>query len=104
MMIQPCGQEPVTVYHASPYAVQTVLGLREHLHQIARHCLNRPVRVQSIYGHIHEGTIVGVDSGHIYLQTAAAGDNRQLLAPSYYSSTILPLVLYELLVITLLYT
>lgn len=68
----------------------------------AYRCLNRHVRIQTINGQLYEGTVVHIDDGHIYLETAGYAQ-RQWIHP-HYSPAILPLVLYELLVITLLYT
>lgn len=86
------------VYQADPHWVTTANRMRENLYSLAFAHLHRYVRVQMIDGHVYEGTIVQVDDRHLYLQTAAY--DRAFFNP--FAATILPLVLYELLVISLL--
>jgi hypothetical protein len=54
-------------------------------------------------GHVYEGVIVTCRNGLLYLRVTAPAAQRNLLESYYYNTVILPLVLYELLVITLLY-
>ncbi|AWB46959.1 acetyl-CoA acetyltransferase [Paenibacillus sp. CAA11] len=94
------------IYQASPETVNNMRRYRDHIHQAAAPYLNRRVRVQTIDGHVYEGILVYLDGGLLHLQTthphhAVHSINRSFFNP--YSSAILPLVLYELLVITLLY-
>ncbi|MBH5318679.1 acetyl-CoA acetyltransferase [Paenibacillus sp. GSMTC-2017] len=68
-----------------------------------KHCgshMHKHVRVQTLDGHIYEGMILHVDRSILYLQIMMQ-DPRSFVNPY---NVILPLVLYELLVITLLYT
>ncbi|TYP70712.1 acetyl-CoA acetyltransferase [Paenibacillus methanolicus] len=88
------------VYQAEPGLPLTVQQIRKRLHDLSATYLHRAVRVESVDGVVYEGIIVHVDRCFLYLQCSAAiPDGRGFAAPY---STVLPLVLYELLVITLL--
>jgi hypothetical protein len=97
------------IYRADPNIAAAVKKLREKAGIACRKCLNRHVRVQTISGQIYEGMIVNADEHHVYLNVAAnQAHTRQFFpygSPYYnpYYSTILPLVLYDLLVISLLF-
>lgn len=96
----PSTPTAVVVYQAHTPLLQSVQQTRNALHQTVRQYTGRKVQVQNIDGQIWEGIIVSADRGILYLQvTPMHGypEPRALFGP-----TILPLVLYELLVITLL--
>ncbi|MDF2720399.1 MAG: acetyl-CoA acetyltransferase [Paenibacillus sp.] len=100
-------QQPL--YQAEPNLVQSVNQAKDRLHDIASKYTNHPVRVQTMAGHVHDGVIVNVDDCHLYLCVTVPSQTRGFFNPVaqqayYYNNVILPLVLYELLVITLLYT
>lgn len=69
--------------------------------------MHRGVRVQTMDGNVYEGTIVQVDDRFLYLSVPQATQNRAFFPGAFgfnpASNVILPLVLYELLVISLLY-
>jgi hypothetical protein len=101
-------QQPV-LYQADPNFIQSAKNVCDRIHEMGRHYMNHPVRVQTAAGHVHEGMIVNVDNCYLYLAVPAhSGYQRQWFNPWWqqaaYNNVILPLVLYELLVITLLYT
>lgn len=108
-MMQSPAQTQV-VYQADPEALKTIQSIQTKMNQLGGQLRNRKVRVQTSCGHIHEGFIVHVDGDFLYLnvQQDQYGMNRQWLNPLasayHYNNVILPLVLYNLLVITLLYT
>lgn len=88
------------VYQANQPMLQSVQNVRNMLHHTARQHIGKKVQVQNIDGQVWEGVIISADRGILYLQvTPMHGypEPRALFGP-----TILPLVLYELLVITLL--
>ena len=96
----PSTPTAVIVYQAHTPLLQSVQQTRNALHQTVRQYPGRKVQVQNIDGQVWEGVIVSADRGILYLQvTPMHGypEPRALFGP-----TILPLVLYELLVITLL--
>lgn len=116
MSIQPYGNRQL-IYQADPVHVDTVKNLRTKLHGICREKLmNKHVVVRTVDGHEYEGIIVFVDGGQIYLSLA---EDEELTrndpfrffpgpwgpyAPYNPAGAILPLVLYDLLAITLLAT
>jgi len=92
------------IYQADPETIQTLHNIRERVHHCCTDCMNRRVRVQTVDGQVYDGTITGMDHRHLYLSVPQSGGYRAFY-PGFYNpaaSVILPLVLYELLVITLL--
>jgi hypothetical protein len=91
------NKDPVRIYQANAQWSDQVLTIRRQLAAICEQCINRKVRVQTIDGHTYEGKVIGQEGSILFL---AASDQR-FFAP-YASSLILPLVLFDLLAITLL--
>lgn len=106
-MIQSPAQ-PQVVYQADPQAMKMVHSIQAKVNQLGRQLQGRRVRVQTADGHVFEGTIVNVDGNFLYLsvsQSQLPGHHRAWLgSAAAYNNVVLPLVLYNLLVITLLYT
>lgn len=108
------GQQQV-VYQADPSHAENVQAVRERLWKVCGGLLHRRIQVRTVDGHVHEGIVVHIDGSHIYLSvTQNRGDSRAFFPPFspfspftpfpfVPSSAILPLVLFDLLVITLLY-
>jgi hypothetical protein len=88
---------PVPIYQADPQWSDQVRLMRQQLTAVCGKCKNRRVRVHTVDGHIYEGTVIGHEGSMLYL---AAKDQR-FFAP-YAAGYILPLVLFDLLAITLL--
>ncbi|MDF2937790.1 MAG: hypothetical protein K0Q90_3163 [Paenibacillaceae bacterium] len=106
--VSPVGQ---VMYQADNQHVEAVKGVREKLHGICKQRLmNRHVMVKTIDGHEYEGIIVFIDDGNVYLSLAEDEElNKRFFpyGPGFYGpvnpgGAILPLVLYNLLAITLL--
>jgi len=96
---------PGTVlYQADAPTIQHVKSMRDHVKNICRQHINQKVRVETLDGQQFEGVIVNCDRGMLYLSVPHPHAHRAFYGSPYYSNVILPLVLYELLVITLLYT
>lgn len=111
------GQPSTVIYQADPAVVQHLHGVRESLHHSCKPYLNHKVKVQTIDGMMHEGIIAGMDSKHMYLMiTVNSEPARGFYNPYYhpypgtgypypapiYNNAILPLVLFELLAISLI--
>ncbi|WP_152395533.1 hypothetical protein [Paenibacillus guangzhouensis] len=107
-----CNQN--RIYQADEGFAGQLQKVREKLLPLCHQYKNRSVRVETIDGRTFEGTIIDVDAGHLYLQTQPG---RRTYYPSpypypypqpypyqnpSYSNVILPLVLFELLVIALI--
>lgn len=109
-MYQPAIAGHQIVHQAQPEEIRTLQTIRQRVHSVAPKCMHRRVRVQTIDGHVHEGVIAGMDGGIIYLNVQFSAGETRAFSPFYgpyynpYYSTILPLALYDLLVITLLAT
>ncbi|WP_054954658.1 hypothetical protein [Paenibacillus dakarensis] len=94
------GHQEQLLYQARPDHPQTLKSNRDHIHNLCNQHRNQHVRVETLDGETFEGMIMHCDRGILYLRLQATSGQRAL---SPFSSVILPLVLYELLVITLLY-
>jgi hypothetical protein len=92
-----------TLYQADSNMTRTLKSVRDHMHDICRRHVNQLVRVETLGGDVFEGIIVHCDKGILYLRLPGYGGPRSF-TPNTYNDVILPLVLFELLVITLLYT
>ncbi|MNI06620.1 hypothetical protein D3C73_596070 [compost metagenome] len=86
------------IFQADPSHVEVLRQIKDSHHHVCKQHLGHHVQVQTIDGHSFEGVIVYIDSRNLHLQVQ--GQQRGFYNPA--ASVILPLVLYELLVITLL--
>ncbi|MBP1996828.1 hypothetical protein [Paenibacillus eucommiae] len=86
------------IFQADPSHIDILRYIKDSNHSICSQYLGHPVRVETIDGHVFEGVIVYMDGRNLHLQVQE--QNRAFYNPV--AATILPLVLYELLVITLL--
>lgn len=116
------GQEQNVIYQADPAVIQHLNGVRDSVHQACKSYHNHKVNVQTIDGLVHEGTIAGADTKYLYLNVSVNGPMQRGFfnpyqpyqpyypgqGPGYYPGTpynnnvILPLVLFELLAISLI--
>lgn len=90
--------QPQVVYKANKSAVQALKKTKKKAYDACMQCMNRYVRVETANGEMYEGQIVNVDNNYAYLAAP-----QQQRSPFYYNP-ITPLVLYDLLVISLLYS
>ncbi|UQZ83146.1 hypothetical protein SK3146_02307 [Paenibacillus konkukensis] len=112
MYNQPEAVQLRPVYQMQPSVAQTLHSTKEQVRGLCRQYLHHPVRVQTVHGHTYDGVITHIDAYHVYLQMmpgnvrVVQADARGFLNPFFgagaYNNFILPLVLYELLVISLL--
>lgn len=94
-----------TVYQVNPDMASTLRSMRDQAQKSVHQNMNRRVRVQTMDGQIFDGTIVHSDGKHVYLSVQQPMDMKRGFFPPFYggfNNVIIPLVLYELLVITLL--
>ncbi|WP_010277439.1 LSm family protein [Paenibacillus senegalensis] len=71
---------------------------------VCKTCMNRKVRVETRLGETYEGHIVHVDDHYVYLRLDQE-QSRAFFPGAYnpfFNQTVLPLVLFNLLTITLL--
>jgi hypothetical protein len=88
------------IYQAEPHCTEILKNMKDSLHSLGKQYLGHGVRIETIDGHLLEGTIVYIDSRNLHLHVHNHDPHRGFYNPA--AATILPLVLYELLVITLL--
>ncbi|MDF2963162.1 MAG: hypothetical protein K0S39_4897 [Paenibacillus sp.] len=107
MYNQPTAAQMEPLYKMDPAIMESMHKVKDQIHGTCSKYMNHPVQVQTVHGHVYEGYIVHIDATHLYLKPMP-GHVRGFLNPLYnaytYNNVILPLVLYELLVITLLST
>jgi len=98
-------QQPKVLFRADASAAESLRSLRKKLCDLCDTYAGRMVRVQTLDGSVYEGIIRHHEGCVMYLEMSPPGYrafwNPFLFNP--YSNLILPLVLYELLVISLLY-
>ena len=98
--------QPEVLYSADPSAVDTLKAAKARLCDICAAHAGRLVRVETIDGLVYEGVIRHHEGCVMYLELVVPG-HRAFWGPfapynPFYANTVLPLVLYELLVISLL--
>jgi type IV secretory pathway VirB9-like protein len=105
----PYAMQPQVVYQADQSLLQAMQSMRAKVMEQSKQCMHRPVRVQTIQGHQLEGTVVHLDHQYMYLRVEMNPQALRQFNPyynpyynPYTSGVILPLVLYELLAISLL--
>lgn len=100
-----------TLYKADPDLVQSFQKVREQMHKMCHQAMNRRVRAETIDGQVFEGNLVQVNGSTLFLQMDAFRPYPYGPGPyptpypypyNPYSNVILPLVLYDLLALTLL--
>jgi hypothetical protein len=97
------------IYQADHAMLQSMNQGREKLHGACRNHMHKLVCIRTTTGDMHEGVIVGFDDHFLYLDVSQGhmgmrfypGPVIQPYNP-YYSSQILPLVLFNLLAISLI--
>lgn len=84
------------IYHCHTDTHQYLRSVQQHLHHVCSQHANRLVRVETVDGDVFEGHIVHIDKSILYL-SLSDGETRAFLPGAF----ILPLVLYDLLAISL---
>ncbi|MGN7359734.1 hypothetical protein ACTHPF_19155 [Paenibacillus sp. SAF-054] len=100
MSLQYPGYQQQTLYQADPQMSQSLKSVRDQFTHMCQKHVNQLVRIETLDGDVFEGMIVNCNKGILYIQMPMAQHHGQ----RSFSGAILPLVLYELLVITLLAT
>ncbi len=106
-------QEAVTIFRREPEEIELLKSCKLKAHEVCCKHIGRRVRVQMLDGTCFEGELAGSDEDHAYLRIdfapGPAQTDRQFPYYSYppyyynpYYSTILPLVLFNLLAISLI--
>lgn len=96
------------IYQADQAMLQSIHQCREKVQVVCKHHMHKVVRIHVTTGEMHEGMIVGVDDHYVYLDVSQAPMGMRfypgpVIYPyNPYYSTVLPLVLFSLLAISLI--
>ncbi|MFC5530779.1 hypothetical protein [Cohnella yongneupensis] len=97
------GAKPI--YQVDSKVHHTLKTVHNHLHQLCANHANRLVKVETMEGDVFEGHIVHCDRGILYICLSNEGAARGFFpgpVNPYYNNFVLPLVLFNLLTISLL--
>lgn len=86
------------IYQVDPAAVQMIHNMENTIYDLGKQYTGKRVRIQTMDGRVYEGIVLGADHGMLYLGVEVPSSNRAFVP----ASAIMPLVLYNLLVISLL--
>lgn len=99
-------QKLMPIYQCNSNVHQTLQSVKDHLHQLCADHSNRLVKVETMDGDVFEGRIVHCDRGILHLSLSNEGYARAFFPgpppPYYYNNFVLPLVLFNLLAISLI--
>lgn len=98
-------QKPTVIYRVDANAAESLLSIRKKLCDLCETYAGRLVRVQTMDGAVYDGIIRHHEGCILYLELDSPGYRafwNPFIGFNPYYNTILPLVLYELLVISLL--
>ncbi|WP_372631585.1 hypothetical protein [Cohnella sp.] len=94
------------IYQCDSQVHKTLRSVRDQLHQLCSRHSNRLVVVETMDGDVFEGHIRYCHNGVLYLSLSNEGCSRAFfpgpLPPNPYANFVLPLVLFNLLTISLL--
>jgi hypothetical protein len=92
------------IYQSNPSIQQAMKSVNDHIHQLCADHINQLVKVETTDGDVFEGHIHHCDRGIVYLRMPDDGSNRGFFPGAFgaSSSLVLPLVLFNLLTISLL--
>jgi len=98
------AQHLTPIYQCDANLHRTLQSVRDHLHQVCARHANQPVRVETFDGDVFEGHILHCDRGILYLCLSNEGYARAFFPGPFnpYSNFVLPLVLFNLLAISLI--
>lgn len=101
MSLQQQGQQEQTLYRMDPTTVHNVRSIQDHIGNICNSHMNKLVLVETVDGDVFEGLLIHCERGILYLRLLNHGTNRGFV-PGFHNDFVLPLVLFNLLAISLL--
>lgn len=90
------------IYQCDSDVHRTLRSVRDHLHRLCAHHVNRLVKVETMDGDVFEGYVRHCDRGILYLCLYNEGHRAFFPGSNPYGNFVLPLVLFNLLAISLL--
>ncbi|REE83940.1 hypothetical protein A8990_116119 [Paenibacillus taihuensis] len=96
------GHKPIWQCDAKVH--RTMMAVKDHLHQLCADHVHRLVKVETCDGDVFEGHIVSCHRGVLFICLSNEGCDRAFFpgGPPVYYNNVLPLVLFNLLAISLL--
>ncbi|RAR45776.1 hypothetical protein [Paenibacillus sp. MDMC362] len=108
--------QPQMLFQCDHQMAHSMKKHKEHAHAALKKAVNRKVRVQTLDDEVFEGVIINLDAKNVYIQIEQ-GDRGFYPGPyprprppfppypynPYYSNVILPLALFDLLAVSLLW-
>lgn len=101
MSLQQQGQQEQTLYRMDPTTMQNIRSIQDHIGNISRNHMNKLVLVETVDGDVFEGFLIHCERGILYLRLPNQGASRGFV-PGFQSDFVLPLVLFNLLAISLI--
>lgn len=101
MSLQMQGQQEQTLFQMDPTTRQNLKSYQDHVANICKDHVNALVRVETADGDVFEGVLIHCDRGIVYLSLSSHVTSRGFV-PGFHNNYVLPLVLFNLLAITLI--
>lgn len=101
MSLQQQGQQEQTLYRMDPTTMHNVRSIQDHIGNICRNHMNKLVLVETMDGDVFEGVLIHCERGILYLRLPSHGTSRGFV-PGFQNDFVLPLVLFNLLAISLI--
>ncbi|MNW49190.1 hypothetical protein D3C74_265980 [compost metagenome] len=101
MNLQQQGQQEQTLYRMDPTTKHNLKSIQDHVANISKNHVNALVRVETVDGDVFEGLLINSERGILYLRLSSPVTSRGFV-PGFQNEFVLPLVLFNLLAISLL--
>lgn len=101
MSLQQQGQQEQTLYRIDSTTMHNLRSIQDHVGNICKKHVNTLVRVETVDGDVFEGLLIHCERGILYLRLPSHGTSRSFV-PSFQNDFVLPLVLFNLLAISLI--
>ncbi|GIP14306.1 MAG: hypothetical protein E7L01_23080 [Paenibacillus macerans] len=101
MNLQQQRKQEHTLYRMDPTTRHNLKSIQDHIANICNNHVNTLVRVETVDGDVFEGILIHCEKGILYLRLPSHVTSRGFV-PGYYNDFVLPLVLFNLLAISLL--
>ncbi|MNJ53770.1 hypothetical protein D3C77_491780 [compost metagenome] len=101
MSLQQKGQQEQTLYRMDPTTMHNLKSIQDHIANICKNHVNTLARVETVDGDVFEGVLIHCERGILYLRLPSHMTSRGFV-PGFQNDFVLPLVLFNLLAISLL--
>lgn len=101
MSLQQQGQQEQTLYRMDPTTMHNLRSIQDHIENICKNHIDKLVLVKTVDGDVFEGLLIHCERGILYLRLSSHGTCRGFV-PVFHNDFVLPLVLFNLLAISLI--